>query len=62
MRPQWFKHSDIPYGEMWPDDILWYPLMLSNRYCDGFFKFEGLNKMIDYNLTEINQDKQSITQ
>ncbi|GJP66680.1 hypothetical protein CLOP_g23589 [Closterium sp. NIES-67] len=28
MLPQWFPTSDIPYGEMFPDDIIWVPCFL----------------------------------
>ena len=52
MRPQWFEHSDIPFESMWPDDPLWFPLLLSKRYFDGYFKFEGHDKILEYTLTE----------
>lgn len=53
MKPQWFKHEDIPYDTMWPDDKLWYSLMLNGKYFNGHFKFEGLTKLLDYNIDEI---------
>jgi 8-oxo-dGTP diphosphatase/2-hydroxy-dATP diphosphatase len=47
MRPEWFSATDtqivetsanpdanllpIPYDSMWPDDIYWMPLLLSNQ-------------------------------
>ncbi len=39
MRPQWFKAADIPYGEMWSDDILWLPLVLEGKKVQGSFTF-----------------------
>jgi len=36
---------------MWPDDHLWYPMMLNNGYFDASFKFEGISKMLDYTIT-----------
>ncbi|GJP66679.1 hypothetical protein CLOP_g23589, partial [Closterium sp. NIES-67] len=37
MLPQWFPTSDIPYGEMFPDDIIWVPCFLKgtaqSRVC-----------------------------
>ena len=52
MRPQWFDHSEIPFHSMWPDDYLWYPYLLNKKYFDGFFKFEGISKLLDYSITE----------
>lgn len=28
MAPQWFKQTDLPFDEMWPDDPLWLPRVL----------------------------------
>ncbi|GGP19619.1 hypothetical protein GCM10007981_04030 [Thermocladium modestius] len=41
-RPAWFKLSEIPYGRMWEDDKLWFPLMLGGGApIYGRFVFEG---------------------
>lgn len=39
MRPRWFSVADIPYGEMWPDDILWLPQVLEGKKLRGAFTF-----------------------
>ncbi len=40
--PLWTPLASIPYGEMWADDALWLPLMLSGRTpFSGRFVFEG---------------------
>jgi mutator protein MutT len=39
MRPQWFKVRDIPYAQMWSDDILWLPLVLADKKIRGAFTF-----------------------
>ena len=52
MLPKWFTHSEIPFGDMWPDDVLWYPMMLNNQYFDGNFKFEGMTNLLEHNITE----------
>ncbi|KZV82718.1 hypothetical protein EXIGLDRAFT_684594 [Exidia glandulosa HHB12029] len=31
MRPQWFSYDDIPYADMWPDDIFWLPDLLAGK-------------------------------
>ena len=50
MSPKWFDVSDIPFHEMWPDDKLWYPMFLRGQKFSGYFKFEGLSKILDYTL------------
>ncbi|EDO37977.1 predicted protein [Nematostella vectensis] len=50
MRPHWFENSAIPFDEMWPDDILWFPHFLKKEKFEGYFLFEGLSKILDYKL------------
>lgn len=38
--PLWMDERDMPYGQMWADDRLWYPLVLENRRFDGRFLFD----------------------
>lgn len=52
MKPQWFNVDDIPYGEMWPDDIYWFPLFLSGKNFRGEFNFKDQNNLIDYKIYE----------
>lgn len=40
MAPKWFKISDIPYKEMWSDDIYWLPEVLKGKYVKANFKFD----------------------
>ncbi len=39
MNPTWFKVSDIPYNDMWPDDIFWLPKVLEGDKIQGRFVF-----------------------
>lgn len=39
MKPQWFFVDEIPFKEMWPDDIYWIPLFLKGKKFKGKFKF-----------------------
>jgi 8-oxo-dGTP diphosphatase/2-hydroxy-dATP diphosphatase len=31
MSPQWFFVDEIPFGEMWPDDVYWFPYLMKDR-------------------------------
>jgi 8-oxo-dGTP diphosphatase / 2-hydroxy-dATP diphosphatase len=53
MRPAWFKTRDIPYNNMWLDDVHWMPLLLSGKKFKGKFLFEGHSKILKKTLTEI---------
>ncbi|MCL1946199.1 MAG: 8-oxo-dGTP diphosphatase [Chitinivibrionia bacterium] len=48
-KPFWCKMSQIPYKNMWADDIFWLPLMLSGEKFRGYFVFEK-DKMLDKNI------------
>ncbi|XP_024245985.1 7,8-dihydro-8-oxoguanine triphosphatase-like [Oncorhynchus tshawytscha] len=54
MRPQWFDSDKIPFGQMWVDDILWFPLMLQKKLF-GYFKFQGHDLIIDHKLEEVEK-------
>lgn len=38
--PQWFPLDAIPLGEMWPDDEIWFPLMLEGKKFSGRFYYD----------------------
>ncbi|MBI2326098.1 8-oxo-dGTP diphosphatase [Candidatus Collierbacteria bacterium] len=40
MKPQWFKISEIPYIEMWPDDVLWMPKVFGGSFVRASFMFD----------------------
>ncbi|XP_039768593.1 7,8-dihydro-8-oxoguanine triphosphatase-like [Ornithorhynchus anatinus] len=52
MHPQWFKLDQVPFNEMWPDDIYWFPLLLQKKFR-GYFKFQGHDVILDYTLNEV---------
>ncbi len=47
--PLWVGLDAIPYHEMWEDDYLWLPLVLSGRRFSGRFLFDG-DRMLDWAL------------
>uniref|UniRef100_UPI00398E9EA2 oxidized purine nucleoside triphosphate hydrolase n=1 Tax=Pristiophorus japonicus TaxID=55135 RepID=UPI00398E9EA2 len=55
MRPQWFDMDKIPFDTMWPDDIIWFPLLFQKKLFEGYFKFEGHTTILDYTLQEVQE-------
>ncbi|WP_257293913.1 8-oxo-dGTP diphosphatase [Endozoicomonas sp. YOMI1] len=47
--PLWFSLDQIPYEEMWADDIVWLPEMLKGNKFKGRYLFDG-DRMLDYHL------------
>ena len=49
---RWFPVDEIPYGEMWEDDLHWLPLLLEGRDFDGAFYFnEDASGLLDFRLS-----------
>lgn len=57
MKPQWFEIDRVPFDEMWPDDFLWFPLMLKGAKFQGYFLFQGHHNILKYNLEEVERLK-----
>jgi len=55
MKPQWFNIDEIPFKEMWPDDIYWIPLFLAGKKFKGKFLFEGSDIIIEKELIEVKE-------
>ena len=55
MKPQWFHIDEIPFKEMWPDDIYWMPLFLAGKKFKGKFLFDGLNIILEKELIEVQE-------
>jgi len=39
MNPKWFSIKDIPFKNMWPDDIFWLPEVIRGKLIKAMFKF-----------------------
>jgi|GEM_PF-532518 len=44
--PVWFDEKGIPYGEMWADDKVWLPKVLSGKRVYGRFVFDKSGKRL----------------
>ena len=50
--PLWTDIQSIPFDQMWADDRLWFPFLLSGRGFRGFFIFDG-DAMLDSRIEEM---------
>lgn len=48
MKPQWFKISQIPYSDMWPDDILWMPKVFTGSFVRASFLFDENQNLLEH--------------
>ena len=55
MKPQWFHIDEIPFKEMWPDDIHWLPLFLSGKKFKGKFLFGESDVILEQELVEVKE-------
>lgn len=52
MLPRWFATDALPFGEMWPDDPYWMPLLLSRKRFEGRFLFGADGAIVSHDLRE----------
>jgi 8-oxo-dGTP diphosphatase len=53
--PKWFRLDGIPYHEMWPDDRIWMPMMLSGKKFNGDFYFDrDAKELISHEIREVH--------
>jgi len=55
MIPKWFTFSEIPYKDMWPDDIHWMPHILRGEKVKANFLFGEGDKILDYNVKVVDK-------
>ncbi len=46
MRPEWFALGNIPYKEMWPDDLIWLPEFLNGKKITASFVYDKDDKIV----------------
>ena len=66
MAPAWFQVEDIPYGQMWDDDVYWLPHVLAGERVRATFIYRPDNETVeefeiqDWNA-EAHRESQEIT-
>ncbi len=51
MQPQWYKTTEIPFSQMWPDDVHWLPHVLEGKFVCGEFMFDPNEGIADMKLS-----------
>jgi 8-oxo-dGTP diphosphatase / 2-hydroxy-dATP diphosphatase len=54
MKPQWFNIDEIPFKDMWPDDLHWMPLFLKGKKFKGKFIFGESDVILEKELKEVD--------
>lgn len=54
MAPKWFKKTNIPYEQMWQDDVLWLPLVLRGQKLETIFVFDAQDQLQKSTLTVVD--------
>ena len=53
MKPHWFNEDEIPFKEMWPDDIYWVPLFLAGKKFKGRFLFGPKDSVLAHEMSVV---------
>lgn len=54
MKPEWFSVSDIPFEDMWPDDIFWIPKVIAGKKVVGSFTFGEGDIVLEKDMRFVN--------
>jgi len=55
MRPEWFSVNELPFQDMWPDDIFWLPEVVKGNSLKAMFKFGEKDVVLDKKVEIVNQ-------
>jgi mutator protein MutT len=60
MKPKWFAVDEIPYDDMWPDDVYWLPLVLEGNKVTADFKLDENEIITDYAVDTVDELPQEL--
>jgi len=55
MNPKWFSINEIPFENMWPDDIFWLPKAVKGNLLKAMFKFGENDVIQDKEINIVNE-------
>jgi 8-oxo-dGTP diphosphatase/2-hydroxy-dATP diphosphatase len=54
MSPKWFHIDEIPFNEMWADDVYWMAMFLKDKKFKGKFVFGEGDVILDKHIEEVD--------
>jgi mutator protein MutT len=54
MAPEWFTKETLPFMNMWPSDVYWWPHLLKNRMFVGEFEFDKNDRVVSHEVKVVN--------
>ncbi len=54
MAPKWYKVEEIPYTDMWEDDLHWLPKVLGGKCVRATFTFDENDKITESTVEEVS--------
>lgn len=55
MKPEWFRLDAIPFENMWPDDIHWFPYFLDDKRFRTKFLFGENDTVLEKDIQVVEQ-------
>lgn len=52
MAPKWFKTTELPFTDMWPDDPYWLPQVLAGKKLKATFVLDEKDQITDHTIEE----------
>jgi 8-oxo-dGTP diphosphatase/2-hydroxy-dATP diphosphatase len=50
MRPHWYGIHELPFRQMWPSDLYWWPLMLQGKKFTGAFDLDEEDGVLSHDV------------
>ncbi|MCW1888324.1 MAG: 8-oxo-dGTP diphosphatase [Candidatus Moranbacteria bacterium] len=55
MKPEWFRLDAIPFENMWPDDVHWFPVFLDDKRFRTKFLFGENDTVLEKDIQVVEQ-------